>query len=103
MFVLPGPEARTLGVIADNGRSWMDAALPGEPWEHVSVSVAKHPSRTPTWRELEYVKRAFWEDDECAMQLHLPLADHVSPGFGQVLHLWRPTGEVIPVPPKSCV
>lgn len=34
-------------------------ASAGEGWEHVSVST---PVRCPTWDEMEFVKRMFFED-----------------------------------------
>lgn len=71
----------------------------GNGWDHVSVSL-RH--RTPNWYELEYVARLFFKDDEVCMQLHLPLKDHVSI-HPNCLHLWRPQGEAIPVPPVEFV
>jgi hypothetical protein len=43
----------------------------GMGWDHVSVSTQV---RCPTWEEMEFVKRLFFEDGETAMQLHVPLA-----------------------------
>lgn len=71
----------------------------GEGWDHVSVSVHED-HRCPTWEEMEAVKRAFFAPEECAMQLHVPVEDHVSI-HPYVLHIWRPHGISIPVPPKS--
>lgn len=70
-------------------------ASAGEGWEHVSVS---RPHRCPTWAEMEHVKRMFWRDDEAAMQLHVPAADHISL-HTYCLHLWRPADGYIPRPP----
>jgi hypothetical protein len=78
-----------LAIIASNG----------EGWDHVSVSL---PDRTPTWAEMEAVKRAFFEDHEVAMQLHVPPKDHISV-HPHCLHLWRPHGVEIPLPPKGMV
>lgn len=64
-------------------------------WDHVSVSA---PNRCPTWNEMEAVKRLFFKDDECAMQLHVPPADHINVN-PFVLHLWRPLEAAIPRPP----
>lgn len=58
----------------------------GGGWDHASVSL---PTRTPTWAELEYVRRAFFVDDETVMQLHVPASDHVN-RHEFCLHLWRP-------------
>jgi hypothetical protein len=51
---------------------------------------------------MESVKRAFFEDHETAMQLHVPPADHVNM-HPTTLHLWRPQGIEIPRPPSILV
>lgn len=94
-----GPTGMALRVIASDGRDWNEAGLEGEPWEHVSVSLRM---RTPTWAELEFVKHAFWKDDETVIQLHVPKAKHINV-HRFVLHLWRPTVSAIPLPPKITV
>ncbi len=71
----------------------------GEGWEHVSVST---PVRCPTWSEMEFVKRMFFEDSETVMQLHVPPTDHISL-HPFCLHLWRPIGVEIPRPPSFMV
>jgi hypothetical protein len=68
-------------------------------WDHVSVSRA---DRIPTWSEMEQVKRAFFEEHETAMQLHVPPADHVN-YHPTCLHMWRPHGKLIPRPPAIMV
>lgn len=73
-------EGRTLKVVASYG----------DGWEHVSVSL---PNRTPNWREMEHVKRLFFEDDEWAMQLHAPPSRHI----------WRPRAAPLPLPPEWMV
>ena len=103
-------EARMAGAGDDNGgcftlRSPIDAAdlnviaSNGEGWDHLSVS---RPLRTPSWAELEYVKRLFFKPDEVAMQLHVPTTDHVNV-HPNCLHLWRPHDLQIPMPPKEFV
>ena len=81
-------------------------ASAGEGWDHVSVSMAndkkQHQRRCPTWDEMEYAKRRFFKDDETAMQLHVPPAEHISV-HPVTLHLWRPWGTPIPRPPKAMV
>lgn len=64
----------------------------GLGWDHVSVST---PHRTPTWDEMEHVKRLFFHDDEWAFQLHVPAAEHINL-HPYTLHLWRP--QVLPIP-----
>jgi hypothetical protein len=74
-------------------------AASGEGWDHVSVSL---PHRTPTWAEMEAVKRLFFNPDETAMQLHVPPAEHIN-RHEFVLHLWRPHDREIPRPPAIMV
>ena len=74
-------------------------ASSGEGWDHVSVS---RPNRCPNWPEMEHVKRLFFKDDETAMQLHVPPADHRS-YHPNCLHLWRPLDREIPRPPAIMV
>lgn len=85
-----------LTVIASDGYGW---EFEGEPWEHVSVSL---PKRCPTWDEMTFIRLAFWRDDETVMQLHAMRSDHINV-HPFCLHLWRPTGEAIPMPPRGCV
>jgi hypothetical protein len=69
------------------------------PWEHVSVSLA---NRCPTWDEMCWVKSLFWEDDETVCQFHPPKSEYVN--FHQYcLHLWKPTKEVLQLPPYYLV
>lgn len=68
-------------------------------WDHVSVS---RKNRCPNWTEMEYAKRLFFKDDETAMQLHVPPAEHVNM-HPFCLHLWRPTTGPIPMPPAIFV
>ena len=68
-------------------------------WDHVSVSRGK---RCPNWPEMEHVKRLFFKDDETAMQLHVPVTDHISV-HPYCLHLWRPQQTEIPRPPAIFV
>jgi len=74
-------------------------ATTGEGWDHVSVSL---PSRTPTWAEMDRIKRMFFRPDEVAMQLHVAVTDHINV-HNYTLHLWRPTNQTIPLPPKEFV
>lgn len=83
-FQLPRPLGILLLIASDCG-----------DWEHVSVST---PERCPVWSEMDYVKRIFWRDDECVMQLHVPRTSHIDI-HPYCLHLWRSLVEVIPRPP----
>jgi len=74
-------------------------ASSGGGWDHVSVS---RRNRCPNWPEMEHVKRMFFRDDETAMQLHVPPADHIN-CHPYCLHLWRPLDAEIPRPPAEFV
>lgn len=74
-------------------------AASGGGWDHVSVSLV---DRTPTWEEMELVKKLFFKEHETAMQLHVPGKDHINV-HTFCLHLWRPHRLLIPTPPKDMV
>lgn len=92
---------RRLLVLGSDGRDWKEEGLPGEPWEHVSVSLFGRSS-CPAWPEMEWVRGLFWEEGETVLQISPPRSVKVNyhPGC---LHLWRPTATVIPLPPTICV
>lgn len=90
MFVISSPiDKRALRILASNG----------DGWDHVSVSLS---NRCPRWSEMELVKRTFFLPGEVAMQLHVPVDDHISL-HPFCLHLWRPHVGTIPLPPKQMV
>ena len=74
-------------------------ASDGLGWDHVSVSLSH---RCPTWEEMAFVKSLFFKDDEAAMELHVPVADHKNV-HRFCLHLWRPQECEIPRPPSIMV
>lgn len=74
-------------------------ASSGEGWDHVSVS---RKNRCPNWAEMEQIAALFFEDDETAMQLHVPKADHLNL-HPFCLHWWRPLDGSIPRPPSNMV
>ena len=92
-FLIPHGRVK-LAVIASAGDG-------GVPWEHVSVSIPGH-QRTPSWEEMDYVKRLFWGDGETVMQLHVPRSEHKNL-HPWCLHLFRPTNVEIPRPPNFTV
>lgn len=75
-------------------------ACADEGWDHVSITTSF--PRTPTWSEMEMVKRLFFKPDEAAMQLHVPPKAHIS-NHPYCLHLWRPHDAPIPLPPGDFV
>jgi hypothetical protein len=88
-FIIPGPHSVDLKVVASTGE--LDEKY---PFDHVSVSTKK---RAPFWDEMEFIKRLFFAEDEYAMQLHVPPANHIN--FHPLcLHIWRPTKEKLPLP-----
>ncbi len=72
---------------------------PEAEWDHVSVSKT---NRCPTWLEMDYIKDLFFDTDEVVMQLHVGKKDHINI-HQYCLHLWRPHGQKIPLPPHSYV
>ena len=98
MFILPPTVRRreSIKIIATDG---LDPDSKLEPWEHVSVSLA---TRCPTWDEMCLVKSLFWDDEDCVMQLHPPRSQWIN-NHPHCLHLWRPIGREIPLPPGITV
>lgn len=86
---------------SDPGARLRIIAATGKGWDHVSVSP-DDIARTPTWAEMEQIKRMFFKPEECAMQLHVPIAEHVDV-HPWTLHMWRPLRRRIPKPPKIFV
>jgi hypothetical protein len=68
-------------------------------WDHVSVS---RKNRCPSWLEMEQIKHLFFKSTETAMQLHVPVSDHIN-NAPTCLHLWRPHNSEIPRPPSIMV
>lgn len=87
--VVPGPYARDLRVIFSDG----------EGWEHVSVSTL---TRTPNWAEMCVIKDLFWAPEDTVIQFHPPRSEYVN-NHPFCLHLWRPIGESIALPPSILV
>jgi hypothetical protein len=85
LFFIPTIPVGTLRCIASSGNGW----------DHVSVSLH---NRLPKYREMCKVKAFFFEDDEVAVEYHVPVKDHVNV-HPHTLHLWRPLNVEMPVPP----
>lgn len=88
-----------LNVIASDGRDWQECGLHPPIWEHVSVSCA---NRCPTWDEMKWIRSLFWDNSETVLQLHPPTDRYVN-CHEYCLHLWKPVGVAIPLPPTSCI
>ncbi|HEY2250937.1 MAG TPA: hypothetical protein VGH74_07735 [Planctomycetaceae bacterium] len=89
-FLLTAPTKAKLWVIASDGGGW----------DHVSVSCMG-VKRLPTWPEMAYVKVLFFDAEDAVMELHPPQSDYVN--NWEVLHLWRPQFQTIPLPPAWMV
>lgn len=96
----PGDDRGGCFVIKRNGVELRCIAANDEGWDHVSVTT--NLPRCPTWAEMEHIKRLFFQDGEVAMQLHVATPDHIS-AHPYCLHIWRPHGVDIPLPPKGMV
>lgn len=71
-------------------------ASDGGGWEHVSVTSE---GKCPTWEQMCIIKSIFWDEEDCVMQYHPPKSEYVNV-HPHCLHLWRPTLEVMPRPPR---
>jgi len=96
MFVIDGPCGTSLRVMVSDGTDW-PFELPA--WEHASVSTA---SRTPNWREMEFVRELCWMPDELVLQFSVPRDKHIN-CHPYCLHLWKPIDVQIPLPPPMTV
>jgi hypothetical protein len=93
---VPGPCGEKLNVFVSDG------TLPGDGWEHVSVSLSRvGKARLPNWEEMCFVKNLFWDEEDCVVQFHPPKSEHVN--NYRVLHLWRYLTLDFPRPPKEAV
>lgn len=77
-------------------------ASDGMDWDHVSVSIHGNPNRTPSWKQMCFIKDIFWEKDECVIQYHPPESEYVNNHNG-CLHLWKPQKEKLPMPDAGMV
>ena len=70
-------------------------------WDHVSVT---HESarRCPNWEEMCFVKSLFWGEDETVLQFHPAQSDYVNL-HPHCLHLWKPIGREVELPPRALV
>lgn len=90
-FAIPSPVRKQaiLYVVASDGGAW----------DHVSVSLK---TRTPTWKELCFIKDLFWNPEEAVIQYHPPASQYINQ-HDFVLHLWKPQNVDIPMPPIEFV
>lgn len=72
----------------------------GVGWEHVSVHSYRKDGkqqRTPTWREMAFVKTLMWDDEDVVVQFHPRKSEYVNL-HPHVLHLWRSRLQTFPTP-----
>lgn len=81
------------------GETYTVIASDGGGWEHVSIA---HKHKIPSWKTMCDLKDLFFGGDEVVMQLHPKKSEYVN-NHENCLHLWRPTREVIPIPPRHMV
>lgn len=93
MFVVP-----PLKLVVSDGTGWLEN-LPPPVFEHVSVS---RRDRCPNWDEMCQVKGWFWDPEELVIQYHPPRSAYVNQ-HKFCLHLWKPVGVEIPLPPHLAV
>lgn len=89
LFMVKLARNQTLKVIASDGAGW----------EHVSVS---RQDRCPVWDEMCAVKELFWDAEDYVVQYHPAAKDYIN-DHPNCLHLFRPVGQVLPVPPTFLV
>jgi hypothetical protein len=78
-------------------------ASDGGDWEHVSVSVTtSERGRCPTWDEMVFVAKMFWDEEDTLVQYRPPKADYVN-CHPYTLHWWRPVEQKLPAPPSIFV
>ncbi len=107
-FCLPSPEPGwMLALICSDGMMTDGTRDRDYAWEHVSVHADRGKGRigqqrTPSWKEMAYVKDLCWDDEDVVMQLHPKKSEYVNQ-HPYTLHLWRPLNGAIPTPPPLAV
>lgn len=108
LFVLQKNKTQIRAIASDGNKDIEEIPPELRGWEHVSVSVkyqntkGKVIDRTPTWEEMHWIKRIFWEDHECVVQYHPPQSSYVNT-MQTCLHLWRSIDQTFPTPPEIMV
>ena len=100
-FRTAGPAGENCGafVVPYRGLRLRVVAFYGFGWEHVSVSL---PDRTPRWEMMAFVKSLFWGPEACVVEYHPPASRYIDV-HKHCLHLWRPIGIEMPMPPLEFV
>ena len=69
----------------------------GGGWEH--VSVCPFSGANPTWDDMCFIKDMFFDDEDWVVQFHPAKSEYVN-NMPNCLHLWKPLGQAMPVPPS---
>ena len=80
-------------------------ASDGNGWDHVSLTVKvknRHQFEVPSWDIMCWIKDTFWDKEDWVAQFHPAHSEYVN-NHPYVLHLWRPTEQVMPKPMKIMV
>ena len=86
--------------IPHSGYELLVIASNGGGWDH--VSVGRSDAIIPTWDDMCEVKRLFFDDSETVVQFHPKAAEYINV-HPAVLHLWKPQGEEIKLPPRKLI
>lgn len=92
-------------ILPQGGFYFQCVASDGMEWEHVSVTLRFKSSTNynlPSWEEMCYIKSVFWDDEDVVVQYHPAKSQYVN-NHPFVLHLWRPTTVLLPVPESIMV
>ena len=101
-FVVKCRMARLLIISAPGDREvWEMMKLSGPLFDHVSVSIFNNKHRCPSWEEMCFVKDLCFGEEELVIQYHPPHSKYIN--IANVLHLWKPIGVDIPLPPDALV
>lgn len=88
LFIIPYANVKLAVICSDQGG-----------WDHVSVSLSH---RVPSWEEMSFIKRLFFDPEETVVQFHPPESKYIN-FCKTVLHLWRKHGKPYELPPARMV
>ena len=103
LYGVRGDETCGIFKVFVKGKSFNVIASSDCGWDHVSVSPGTNRKNgTPTWDEMCAIKDMFFESEEVVIQYHPAKSEYVN-FCDNCLHLWRPTAEKLPTPPRIFV
>jgi hypothetical protein len=100
IFGVNGDSGNGIFKVFVSGKSFICIASNGGGWEHISVT--RKSGKIPTWEEMCAIKDIFFNDEEEVVQYHPKKSEYVNIHEG-CLHLWKPTIDHLPTPPKTFV